>query len=329
MKDKDVPEPAKAKEDEESLKRGRGRPPKVRVSSESNNEESTGEPSTPAAKRAKIEVEQPEEDEEVTTVTVVHLPQEQEGGDQGVAIQPHMVQLEDTQITQVQMMETSADDDSQIFEAVAKMNAEAAAANAVQIHHVGEEQQRSAVDSILSDNNTITVGTIIQNADGTQYIHHQDTDEHITTVVEVNPPWNEQGCIICNVDISIDDPTNQAPKSEQLKDFFLEFFSVGDQISLEDENAFPFCSNCAKEMDELLTVSQNIESMHKQFNKVRDSMAKKAIKTFLIRTKPNCLEEDAKQENYGFLDEEQKKSYKDSMFQRKKLNTNIFYRVIS
>lgn len=284
----------------------------VRVSSGSNDE-SVSEPTMPVAKRAKIsepiiEIQQETSPLEKTIPRskTIHIEQQQEQHEE-----------EETQVLHVihkpEPMEThDIIDDSQIFEAVAKMNAEADLANSAAVRVVEQEQQRSAVDSILAD----TTISVVHAAEVAEY-EVEEAAQQVTQVVEVvNPPWNEQGCIICNVDITINDPSNSVTKSEQLKDFFLEFFSVGDQISLEDENTFPFCQKCAEEMDGLLVVSQNIESMHKQFNKVRDSMARKAIKTFLTRTKPNCLEEDAKAENYGFLDEEQKKSYKDQMFQR-------------
>jgi hypothetical protein len=188
-------------------------------------------------------------------------------------------------------------------------------------------QQQSAVDSILPHESEEAGG---DSGHGQVQVHISDDSPAVLLGLEdpivkdsmgesntESSPWNEQGCIVCNIDISIEHPPASVSKNqEKIKEFFLEFFSIGDQISLDHENAFPFCQKCAEDMESLMGINHKIEFMHKQFNKVRDSLAKKAIKTFLVRTKPGCLEEDTKAETYGYMDEDQKKPYKEQMFSR-------------
>jgi len=200
-------------------------------------------------------------------------------------------------------------------------------------HHINQQQQITVLSGQHGDDDdlaaaVISIGAVGQlSADGKVFVTTGVSEESLGME---NPPWNEQGCIICNVDLSVEDMANPAVKNhEKMKEFFLEFFSVGDQINMDEEMTFPFCVKCAEDMESLMGINHKIEFMHKQFNKVRDSLAKKAIKTFLVRTKPNCLEEDIKSESYGYMDEEHKKPYKEQMFNCKFLPFFFFLNKMS
>jgi len=132
------------------------------------------------------------------------------------------------------------------------------------------------------------------------------------------PVWNESGCIICNVDITLThSPENVSKEKRKLKMFFLEAFAVGDQIHLEEEHIFPFCKQCGEEIEQLMSISNKIDFMNKQFNKLRDSIAKRSCNTFLCRTNPKLLEEDMRSEKFPDPDNPTKQSYQEKLFNSK------------
>lgn len=133
-------------------------------------------------------------------------------------------------------------------------------------------------------------------------------------------PWNEEGCLVCNKDIRFDDPVQiSKPVNSKLKEFFLEYLAVGDNVQLENDNVFPFCESCAADIEKLMNINRKIEFMHKEFNKLRDEVAKKAVKTFITRAKPDWLEDDLRTEAYGsyFPEGDKPKTHRDQLLEGK------------
>ena len=121
---------------------------------------------------------------------------------------------------------------------------------------------------------------------------------HATEESDTNGAWNKNNCIVCNVGMeSVDaaDP-NQVEGNKKLKKFFLEYLGVNETAELtQSDDTFPFCASCADDLDKLMALACKIEFMDLQFEKLRDTLARKTVKTYLCRTRPEMLNEDAEQ----------------------------------
>lgn len=162
------------------------------------------------------------------------------------------------------------------------------------------------------------VGGDDSSQEGHQIVLEDESSMSAMDVEVSQEPWNEEGCLVCNKDIKFDDPVQLSkPVNVKLKEFFLEYLAVGDNVQLENENVFPFCEPCAADLEKLMNINKKIEYMHKEFNKLRDEVAKKAVKTYITRSKPEWLEDDLRTEAYGnfFPDGEKPKTHKEQLLE--------------
>lgn len=158
------------------------------------------------------------------------------------------------------------------------------------------------------------------NQEGHQMLIEDESSMSAMDAEVSQEPWNEEGCLVCNKDIKFDDPVQLAKQvNTKIKEFFLEYLAVGDNVQLENENIFPFCETCAVDLEKLMNINKRIENMHKEFNRLRDEVAKKAVKTYITRSKPEWLEDDLRTEAYGnyFPEGEKPKTHKEQLLEGK------------
>ncbi|CAG7829480.1 unnamed protein product [Allacma fusca] len=108
-------------------------------------------------------------------------------------------------------------------------------------------------------------------------------------------PWNQNNCIVCNISLE-NSPVvlqNGIEGNVKLKKFFLEYLGVSEPIEFSDDTSFPFCFPCAEDVDKLMALACKIEFMDLQFEKLRDTLARKTVKTYLCRNRPDILEDGA------------------------------------